>query len=82
MSNIVTSAPRPESIFADCVPTTPPPITTAFAGLTPGIPPRSMPHPFWCFSRNFAPCCAAILPATSDIGVSRGREPSEFSTVS
>ena len=31
-------------------------------------------HALTGFSKYFAPCCIAILPATSDIGVKRGRE--------
>ena len=50
----------------------PPPITSTCAGGTPGTPPSSMPRPPFDRSRNCAPTCVAIRPATSDIGVSSG----------
>ena len=39
------------------------------AGATPGTPPSRMPRPPCGRSRYCAPTCAAIRPATSDIGV-------------
>ena len=45
------------------------------AGGTPGTPPSSTPRPPFSFSRQCAPTCVAMRPATSDIGVSSGSVP-------
>jgi hypothetical protein len=82
MSRIVTCAPRPAAIFAALVPTTPPPMITTSPGATPGTPPSSTPLPPKIFSRYLAPCCTAMRPATSDIGVSSGSSPEGSCTVS
>ena len=79
---MVTWAPKPAAIFAACTPTTPAPNTKTLPGATPGTPPKSTPRPLAGFSKYFAPCCMAILPATSDIGVKSGKVPSSSSTVS
>ena len=57
------------------MPTTPPPMMTTDPGATPGTPPSSTPVPPKTFSRYLAPCCTAMRPATSDIGVSSGSSP-------
>ena len=82
MSNRNTLAPRPAAIFAASVPTTPPPIITTLAGLTPATPPKRMPFPCCGFSKYFAPCWTDMRPATSDMGMSKGSLPSLSSTVS
>jgi hypothetical protein len=64
------------------VPETPPPITTTFAGATPGTPPNNMPRPPEAFCRHCAPTCTDMRPATSLIGVNNGSEPSGAVTVS
>jgi hypothetical protein len=75
-------APSPAAIFAALAPTIPPPMITTVAGATPGTPARRIPRPSIGFSRNFAPSCTAIRPATSLIGMRRGRDRSSASTVS
>ena len=70
----MTSAPIPAATRAAWVPTTPPPITTTFAGATPGTPPSSTPRPPFAFCSVQAPTCGASRPATSDIGASK-RQP-------
>ena len=81
-SKVNTSACMPIAMKAAFMPTTPPPITITFAAATPGTPPSRIPRPPSGFSSMNAPACVAILPATSDIGASRGRRPRESSTVS
>ena len=51
----VTLAPMPTATRAAAVPTTPPPITTTFAGRTPGTPPISTPRPPLAFCSAQAP---------------------------
>ncbi len=82
MSRMYTLAPRPQAMRAAWVPTTPPPMTTTVPGSTPGTPPSSTPLPPWAISRYLAPCWMAMRPATSLMGVSRGRLPSAFWMVS
>src|SRR5678816_3236303 len=82
MSRTTTLAPMPAAIFAELIPTTPPPRITTFAGATPGTPPRRTPRPPYNFSRYLAPSCTAMRPATSDIGVSNGSSRVGSSTVS
>ncbi len=72
----------PEATSAALVPATPPPSTTTVAGDTPGTPDRSTPRPPFSFSRHRAPTCAAMRPATSDIGVNNGSAPCGLVTVS
>ena len=67
---------------AACVPTTPPPITTALPGATPGAPPSSTPAPRWAFSRQCAAAWIDMRPAISLIGASSGRPPWSSVTVS
>ncbi len=81
-STTVTSARRPTAISAACVPETPPPNITTFAGGTPGTPPSSTPEPPFAFCRQLAPTCTDMRPATSLMGVSSGSEPSGAVTVS
>src|SRR2546430_4794520 len=52
------------------------------AARTPGSPRTNIPLPPYTFSRYFAPACTAIRPATSLIGVSKGRSPEGSCTVS
>src|ERR1039458_8331702 len=54
----------------------PPPRMTTLPGATPGTPPSRMPRPPAGRSRYCAPTCTLMRPATSLIGVSRGREQS------
>ena len=82
MSSTTTFAPMPAAIFAELMPTTPPPRMTTFAGATPGTPPSSTPRPPYSFSRYLAPSCTAMRPATSDMGVSNGSSRDGSSTVS
>ena len=56
------------------MPTTPPPITTTFPRATPGTPESNTPRPPLTRSKKFAPICAAIRPAISLIGASKGNE--------
>ena len=79
---MVTLAPIPTAILAELMPTTPPPIITTCAGSTPGTPPNKTPCPPCGFSRKRAPTCTAMRPATSLIGVSRGKLRSGSCTVS
>ena len=81
-SMTVTVAPMPALISAAWLPATPPPRITTSAGATPGTPPSNTPRPPFSFSRQRAPTCGAMRPATSDIGVSNGRVPCELVTVS
>ena len=81
-SNTNTSASMPMAMKAAFMPTTPPPITSTLAAATPGTPASSTPRPPCGFSSMKAPAWVAILPATSDIGASRGRRPWGSSTVS
>ncbi len=46
-SNTVTCAPMPHATAAALSPAIPPPMTTTFAGATPGTPPISTPRPPW-----------------------------------
>src|SRR5260221_673752 len=64
------------------LPATPPPRITTSAGGTPGTPPSSTPRPPFSFSRQRAPTCGAMRPATSDIGVNSGSVPWGDVTVS
>ncbi|CKG68271.1 Uncharacterised protein [Streptococcus pneumoniae] len=79
---IVTSAPSPTAILAAFVPACPPPMIVTLPRLTPGTPASKIPLPPLFFSRNCAPICAAIRPATSLIGASNGRERFSNCTVS
>ena len=81
-SSTVTLAPMPDAISAALVPATPPPRMTTLAAGTPGTPASSTPRPPFSFSRQRAPTCGAMRPATSDIGVSKGSERSGPVTVS
>lgn len=72
----------PAATLAACVPTTPPPITSTFAGATLGTPPKSTPRPPLAFCNVHAPTWGARRPATSDIGASNGRPPRSSVTVS
>ncbi|MCY1183233.1 hypothetical protein D9M73_238390 [compost metagenome] len=72
----------PTAIFAAFVPAIPPPITVTFPRCTPDTPPSKIPLPAWFLSKNCAPICVAILPATSLIGVNKGNEPFANCTVS
>ncbi len=81
-STTVTVAPMPALMSAAWVPATPPPRMTTSAGGTPGTPPSSTPRPPFSFSRQRAPTCGAMRPATSDIGVSSGSVPCGLVTVS
>jgi hypothetical protein len=81
-STTVTVAPMPTLMTAACEPATPPPRITTSAGGTPGTPPSSTPRPPLPFSRQRAPTCGAMRPATSDIGVSSGSVPCGLVTVS
>ena len=69
--------PCPTAISAALMPTTPPPMTTTLAGCHAGHAAeqhaRARPA---AFSRQWAPACTAIRPATSLIGASSGRPPS------
>ena len=67
---------------AALVPETPPPSTTTFAGATPGTPPSRTPAPPCSFSRQCAPTCTDMRPATSLIGASSGSAPDRSVTVS
>ena len=67
---------------AALVPDTPPPSTTTLAGVTPGTPPSRMPAPPCSFSRQCAPTCTDMRPATSLIGASSGKPPRASVTVS
>ena len=78
----VTVAPIPALIRAAWLPATPPPRITTSAGGTPGTPPSSTPRPPFSFSRQRAPTCGAMRPATSDIGVNSGSVPWDDVTVS
>src|SRR6266446_5124384 len=68
-SMTVTVAPIPALMSAALLPATPPPRITTSAGGTPGTPPSSTPRPPFSFSRQRAPTCGAIRPATSALGV-------------
>ncbi len=63
-------------------PATPPPMTTTLPGATPGTPPSSTPRPPLAFCNAYAPACIDNRPATSDIGVNSGNDPSLAVTVS
>jgi len=81
-STTVTVAPIPALISAAWLPATPPPRIMTSAGGTPGTPPSSTPRPPFSFSRQRAPTCGAMRPATSDIGINRGSVPCGLVTVS
>ena len=78
----VTYASMPIAMRAALVPDTPPPRITTLAAGTPGTPPSSTPMPPCSFSRQCAPTCTAIRPATSLIGASSGSPPRASVTVS
>ena len=78
----MTLASMPMAMRAAWVPETPPPMITTRAGATPGTPPSSMPAPPCAFSRQWAPTCTDMRPATSLMGASSGRPPRAFVTVS
>src|SRR2546423_246967 len=65
----------PTAMNAAFSPTTPPPMITTVAAVTPGTPPSRMPRPPRGRSSMNAPACVAILPATSLIGASSGSRP-------
>ena len=79
---MTTSAPIPQAILAALTPTVPPPMITTVAGATPAAPLSSDPLPPCGFSRQWAPACTDNLPATSLMGMSKGRERSAAVTVS
>ena len=79
---ITTLASSPTAMRAALVPDTPPPSTTTRPGATPGTPPSSTPEPPCSFSRQWAPTCTDMRPATSLIGASSGRPPRTSVTVS
>jgi hypothetical protein len=81
-STTVTFAPIPTAMRAVFEPTIPAPSMRMSAGGTPGTPPNKMPRPPCPFSRQAAPTCGAMRPATSDMGVKSGKEPSGAVTVS
>ena len=64
------------------IPDTPPPIITTLPGFTPGTPPSKTPRPPLAFCSANAPAWIDRRPATSDIGVSNGKDPSFAVTVS
>ena len=78
----VTDASSPMAIRAAAVPTTPPPMITTRATGTPGTPPSRIPAPPGSFSRQWAPACTAMRPATSLIGANSGSPPRPSVTVS
>ena len=82
MSMTMTSAPMPAAIMAALEPDVPAPMTVTRAGATPGTPPSSTPRPPWVRSRWWAPAWAAMRPAISLIGASRGSDPLGRATVS
>src|SRR5216684_1051401 len=71
----VTYASIPIATRAALVPETPPPRITTLAAATPGTPPNRMPMPPCSFSRQWAPTCTDIRPATSLIGANSGKRP-------
>src|SRR3990172_9455133 len=71
LSMMTTWAPMPRAIWAELMPTTPPPSTTTSDGRTPGTPPSSLPRPPSIFSRRWAAFCTAMRPATSHGGQQR-----------
>jgi len=81
-SNTVTIARIPTAISAACVPDTPPPRITTFAGATPGTPPSKIPRPRRVFIDAQAATCIDIRPATWLMGTSSGRRPASSVTVS
>ena len=72
----------PTAISVACLPTTPPPMMTTWAGATPGTPPSSLPEPPWADSRAKAPAWIDMRPATCDIGANSGSRPWSSVTVS
>ena len=78
----VTSPPIPVATKIALLPTTPPPMTATFAGVTPGTPPSKTPRPWWAISKQVAPACTAMRPATWLMGASSGRPPLSSVTVS
>src|ERR1044071_4270827 len=68
----VTWASMPIATRAALVPETPPPRITTLAAATPGTPPKRTPMPPCSFSRQCAPTCTLIRPATSLIGARSG----------
>ncbi len=81
-SMTTTMAPEPTAICAALDPTTPAPRIAILAGGTPATPPSRMPIPPCAFSRQVAPACTAMRPATSDMGARSGRPPPAWVTVS